>query len=454
MTAADLQARVLAGDARAIARAISAVEDAAPGATVLLAALHRQAGRATVIGVTGAAGSGKSTLVDQLIAGYRQGGARVAALAVDPSSPFTGGALLGDRIRMQRHAGDDRVFIRSLASRGHLGGLTLTTSDVVTVLDAAGFDPIIIETVGVGQGEVDVARLADTIVVVVAPGAGDDVQALKAGVMEIADLFVVNKADREGAGKVAAAIDGMLSLVDAPAGRWRPPVRSTVATSGEGVVALLETIAQHGRANPQARAERRRARDVAHLRQLVLSRLTERLSESALERAAEQVSAREMDPYRAADALAAGIAESAPAWLDHVGVATTSLADSLLVLRDELGLSSGDVEEVAPQQVRVQFVRGAAGPGQTALELIEPTSPQSTLARFLETRGPGLHHIAIRVDDLDAALQALRARGVRLVDERARAGAHGSRVAFIHPKATDGVLIELVEPGGTPRAHR
>lgn len=454
MTASDLQARVLAGDARAVARAISVVEDGDPGARELLAALHPRAGRATVVGVTGAAGSGKSTLVDQLIAVYRRGGARVAALAVDPSSPFTGGAILGDRVRMQRHAGDDRVFIRSLASRGHLGGLTRTTSDVITVLDAAGFDPILIETVGVGQGEVDVARLADTTVVVVAPGAGDDVQALKAGVMEIADLFVVNKADREGADAVAAAIDGMLSLVDTPTAGWRPPVLSTVATSGDGVAGLLDTIAQHGRANPQTRADRRRARDVEHLRQLVLSRLTERLPESTLERAAEQVFARATDPYRAADALAAGMLESAPAWLDHVGVATTSLADSLAFLRDELGLSGGDVQEVAPQEVRVQFVRGAAGTGQTALELIEPSSPQSTLARFLETRGPGLHHIAIRVEDLDAALQTLRARGVRLVDERARAGAHGSRVAFIHPKATHGVLIELVEPGGTPRAHR
>jgi LAO/AO transport system kinase len=456
MLATDLQARILAGDVRAIARAISLIEDHAPEARKLLASLHASAGRATVVGITGAPGSGKSTLVDQLIAEYRRGDARVAVLAVDPTSPFTGGALLGDRIRMQRHAGDERVFIRSVASRGHVGGVTSVTREVLTVLDAAGFNPILIETVGVGQSEVDVARLADTTVVLVAPGSGDDVQALKAGLMEIADIFVVNKADRDGADKVGAAIEGMLALVESPAVApgWRPPVLSTVATTGDGVATVAAAIAAHGETDPEARRTRRRARDATHLKQLVLSRLAERLPLADFEQAAGQVSTHAIDPWRAADALAAAITDAAPAWLDHVGVATPSLAESLSFLRDVLDLAEEPVEEIAAQQVRVQFVRGAGGAGGTAIELVEPVSALSTVARFLERRGPGLHHIAIRVADLDVTLARLRQRGVRLVDDQPRAGAHGSRVAFVHPDATHGLLIELVERAEPGRAHR
>jgi methylmalonyl-CoA epimerase len=227
-----------------------------------------------------------------------------------------------------------------------------------------------------------------------------------------------------------------------------------VATSGEGLVELLEAIARHGRANPPARAARRRARDLAHLRDLVIGRLMARLPESLLERAADETGARTTDPHRAADRLAAALTSSAPAWLDHVGVATTSLSESVRFLRDQLGGVSGEVEDVAAQHVRVQFVRGVGGSGQTAIELIEPFSDDSTLARFLATRGPGLHHIAIRVDDLDVVLERLSARGVRLVDQQPKAGAHGRRVAFIHPHAAHGVLIELVETGGHPRARR
>ena len=454
MSAAELHERVSAGDVRAVARAISKIEDGEPEATALLSVLHAHTGRATIIGVTGAAGSGKSTLVDQLIAGFRRLHARVAVLAIDPSSPFSGGAVLGDRIRMQGHAGDAQVFIRSLATRGHLGGLTVTTKDVISVLDAAGFDPILIETVGVGQGEVDIARLADTTVVVVAPGAGDDVQALKAGLMEIADLFVVNKADREGAERVVAAIEGTLSLEEPSADAWRPPVLSTVATSGTGLPELMDAIARHRAATPQLRAERRRARDAAHLRQLVTRRLTESLTGAAVNQAVDRISAREVDPYRAADALVASLVAGTPAWLDHIGIATASLSDSLAFLVDVLGLTGGSVEEVPSQQVRVQFVDRGPMHGQTALELIEPTSEGSAVARFLGTRGPGLHHIAIRVADLDRALENLLTRGVRLVDAHARTGAHGTRVAFVHPKASNGVLIELVETGGESRADR
>jgi len=194
----SLADRVRAADARAIARAISLVEDGAPAANALIAALHASGGRAYLIGVTGPPGAGKSTLVDRMTHELRAAGRRVGVIAVDPSSPFTGGAVLGDRVRMQAHANDEGVFIRSMATRGHLGGLARATGDAASVLDAAGFDPVIIETVGVGQGEVDIVRTADVSIVVAVPGAGDEVQAIKAGIMEIGDVFAINKADREG----------------------------------------------------------------------------------------------------------------------------------------------------------------------------------------------------------------------------------------------------------------
>ncbi|MHB8634042.1 MAG: methylmalonyl Co-A mutase-associated GTPase MeaB [Thermoplasmatota archaeon] len=237
---------VAAGDRRAVARLISLAEGDDDVASQALRILHRRLGRAQVVGVTGPPGSGKSTLVDRLVQEARREGLDVGVVCIDPSSPFTGGAILGDRIRMQRHAGDQKVFIRSMGSRGALGGLSHHTLEAVKILDAAGKDVVFVETVGVGQAEVDIARLADTVLVVVVPNLGDDIQTVKAGLMEIADIFVVNKADLVGADKVAAEVQASLMLAH-PAGEspWQPPVLRTVAETGKGVAELAKTIAEH-----------------------------------------------------------------------------------------------------------------------------------------------------------------------------------------------------------------
>src|SRR5688572_1854695 len=240
----DVVAGVQAGDRRALARLITLLESEDPKGHAALQALHGRLGKAHVVGVTGSPGTGKSTLVDRLIELYRRAGKTVGVVAVDPSSPFSGGAILGDRIRMQSRSTDPQVFIRSMGSRGALGGLSHHAADAVRALDAFGKDVVLVETVGVGQGEVDIVRLADTVVVVLVPNLGDDVQAVKAGIMEIADVFVVNKADLTGADKVAAEVEGSLSLAH---GRtdWIPPIQRTVAEKGEGVAAVAEAIARH-----------------------------------------------------------------------------------------------------------------------------------------------------------------------------------------------------------------
>lgn len=263
---------VLAGKRRAIARAISLVESRDPDAEDLLRTLHGHGGDAHVVGVTGSPGTGKSTLADKLITLYRQQDKRVGVIAVDPSSPFTGGAILGDRIRMQSRATDEGVYIRSMGTRGALGGLSSGTADAVKVLAAAGFDVVIVETVGVGQAEVDVVRLADTVAVVVVPGLGDDVQAVKAGVMEIADIFVVNKADLDGSDKVHSEVEAMMMLGHPDTDDfWWPPILRTVAEKGEGVTELAEAVEKH-RAWSQQSSEwerRRRRRLYAQVRDLL-----------------------------------------------------------------------------------------------------------------------------------------------------------------------------------------
>jgi LAO/AO transport system kinase len=293
---------VLAGDARAIARAISIVEDETPEAAALISQLFQRTGRAYLIGVTGAPGTGKSTLVDALTAEIRRAGLTVGVIAVDPTSPFTGGAILGDRVRMTGHAADAGVYIRSMATRGHLGGLSRTTSDAALVLDAAGKDVVIIETVGVGQDEVDIVRTADVSIVVVVPGAGDDVQAIKAGIMEIGDIFVVNKADREGADRAAQAIAANLSL-GAAASEWKPPIVKTEATRAIGVDELWRQIGRYREQTAERQADRRRERQNVRLRELLARQLVQRveaaLPSGEIERMARRVAAREIDPYSA-----------------------------------------------------------------------------------------------------------------------------------------------------------
>jgi LAO/AO transport system kinase len=435
-----LAERLLAGDIRALARALSLIENESPEAVALMRQIHPYAGRALFIGVTGAPGAGKSTLVDRLVTEFRGQGLKVGVLAVDPSSPFSGGAILGDRVRMQAHAEDAGVFIRSMATRGQLGGLARTTGEAASVLDAAGFAVVIIETVGVGQAEVDVVRTADISLVVVAPGAGDEVQALKAGIMEIADVFVVNKADREGADRTAAAIDGMLSLQTWPAGAWRPPVVQTVATSGRGVAELVQAVAQFRERTAPTALARRHARAESLLREMLNRRFQQEIEDRLVStgefaRLVDAVAERTLDPRDAAATAFRGT--EVP--LDHVGIAVRDAGEMISLLRDLFSLKTGPPEDVGDHRVR--FVET----GTAALELVEPLSDASAVAKFLSTRRSGLHHICLRVRDLDATLAALKARGIRLVDEVARPGAHGARIAFLHPSSTAGILIELKE---------
>ena len=307
---AGLVARARKGEARAVARLISLVEDAAPQLREAMAALAPYAGEAYVVGLTGSPGVGKSTSTSSLVSAYRQSGARVGVLAVDPSSPFTGGALLGDRIRMQEHATDPDVFIRSMASRGHLGGLAWATPQALRVLDAAGCDVILVETVGVGQSEVEVAGLADTTVVLLAPGMGDAIQAAKAGILEIGDVYVVNKADREGADATVRELNHMLALGERrQPGDWRPPIVKTVASRGEGVDEVMEALAKHRSwlESTSKLDERRRRRVCDEIEAIAVTALRERIGDlhgdQRLDVLAGRVLGGELDPYAAADEL-------------------------------------------------------------------------------------------------------------------------------------------------------
>jgi LAO/AO transport system kinase len=294
-----------AGDVRALARLLSLVEDESPRIRSVIKDLLPRTGGARVIGLTGAPGAGKSTVTGALLTAFRAAGHRVAVLAVDPSSPFTGGALLGDRIRMQEHATDEGVYIRSMASRGHLGGLAASTPQAVRVLDAAGFELIIIETVGVGQAEVAVASLADSVVVLLAPGMGDAVQAAKAGILEVADLFVVNKADKPDAQQVVRDVRTMVALADRADGDWKPPIVSTTATKAEGIEELTERLDQHWSwLNSTGELKRRRqARAKEELTALAFAALRGRLAASRLDELASQVADGVLDPFGAADEL-------------------------------------------------------------------------------------------------------------------------------------------------------
>ncbi|MEU5212597.1 methylmalonyl Co-A mutase-associated GTPase MeaB [Streptomyces sp. NPDC020742] len=302
------------GRPRAVARLISLVEGAAPELREVMAALAPLTGNAYVVGLTGSPGVGKSTTTSALVTAYRKAGKRVGVLAVDPSSPFSGGALLGDRVRMSEHASDPGVYIRSMATRGHLGGLAWAAPQAIRVLDAAGCDVVLVETVGVGQSEVEIASQADTSVVLLAPGMGDGIQAAKAGILEIGDVYVVNKADRDGADATARELNHMLGLGESrAAGDWRPPIVKTVAARGEGVEEVVEALEKH-RAWMEERgvlAERRRARAAHEVETIAVTALRERIGDlrgdRRLEALAERIVAGETDPYRAADELVDGV---------------------------------------------------------------------------------------------------------------------------------------------------
>jgi LAO/AO transport system kinase len=372
----DLAEKVLAGDLRALARAASLIENQALDADALLRQLVPHTGRALILGVTGAPGAGKSTLVDRMITLLRAEGKSLGVIAVDPSSPVSGGAILGDRIRMQQHHADPGVFIRSMATRGIPGGIARATADLTNLLDAAGRDVVIIETVGVGQSEVEIARLAQVTILVLVPGTGDDVQAMKAGIMEIADIFVINKADLPGVEKLAQELHNVAGD--------RPVVR-TVASEGQGVAEVI--------------AAARECKKEAHLQPVPVG------------------------PR-----------------IDHLGIAVRSLDQALKFYEDQLGLKTAMRELVAQEKVNVAMLPL----GDPRIELLEPSEPDSVIAKFIEKRGEGLHHVALKVPDLNAAVARLKAAGARLLNEP-RPGAGGHIYVFVHPASTGGVLLELIQ---------
>jgi LAO/AO transport system kinase len=384
----DWARRIAEGDVRALARAATAVENRDPKAQPLLRELAPFAGRAAVIGITGPPGAGKSTLVDALARALRKENHTVGIVAVDPTSRMTGGAILGDRIRMQDHHADPGIFIRSMATRGATGGLARATADLVRLLDAAGKEFVLIETVGVGQDEVEIAGLAQIVIVVLVPGMGDDVQAIKAGIMEIADIYVVNKADHPGVEQVEREIQGMLGLANRH-DRWTPPIVRTVATEGKGIPELLAAIRKFQTAGGKRRA---------------------------LEAGASQYT------------------------IDHLGVAVRSIDEALRFYESLLGMQVSQRETVEQEKVNVAMLP-LGGP---RLELLEASDPSSVIAKFIEKRGEGLHHVALKVPDLHAAVEKLKAAGARLLNEP-RPGAGGHTYVFVHPNSTGGVLLELIQ---------
>jgi len=417
----QLIAGLRGGETRALARAVSLVEDGAAEARELLGwceeVLRPRTGRALRVGITGPAGAGKSTLVDALTKELRSQGRRVGIVAVDPSSPFSGGAILGDRIRLGEFAGDTGVYMRSMATRGHLGGLARSTDDVLQVIEASwpegreeGLgersrrDVLLIETTGVGQGEIEVVGLADVVAVVLVPGMGDSIQSLKAGVLEIASVFVLNKADREGIERLEQEIQEMLGLsAVVSAGREVPAIVRTVATSGAGVGELLNEF--DGLAETKKRGLG--------------------VASGVWNQTAQEVLCGEGGPV-----------------LDHIGIAVRSIAEAGK-LYAALGAAVSEIEEVAQEKVRVQMLQV----GESRIELLEATEADSAVGRFLVKRGEGIHHIALRVADLGAALEKLKIEGVRLVSEAIQVGAGGHRYVFVHPSSANGVLLELVESG-------
>jgi LAO/AO transport system kinase len=372
------------GSRRAISKSITLVENGGARAQALLDALRDSAPRpvAKRIGFTGPPGAGKSTLVNRIIEYYISSKRKVGAIAVDPSSPFSGGAILGDRIRMDALAGAENVFFRSLGSRGAVGGLSKACAGAASVLEACGYDPVILETVGVGQSEIEIARLADIVVVVMAPGLGDEVQSIKAGILEIGDIYAVNKSDLPGADRTAHELRAALDA----------PVIMVSAVSGDGIEALTNEI-DALIATPVKRKIWKEIQNMTAMR------------------------------------------------IDHVGVAVNSIDESLAFYEETLGIKAKGFEEVGEQKTMVAFLPG----GDSEIELLESTEPDGPVARYIKKNGEGVQHIAVCVENLELALAEMKEKGVRLIDETPRYGAGGARIAFVHPSAAHGVLLELCE---------
>ena len=450
--AVDLIDGILKGETRSIARAITAVENGDATAAELMKAVFPKTGNALVIGITGAPGAGKSSLVDKLALYYKQKGDRIGIVCVDPSSPFSGGAILGDRIRMATLGLDKNVFIRSMATRGNLGGLSRSTVDAVAILDAAGFDKVIVETVGVGQDEVEIVKTADVSVVVLVPGMGDDIQAIKAGIMEIGDVFVINKADREGVLRTQKELESLLTLAHRP-DFWDPPIVNTVATENKGIEDLSTAIESYRvfQSAGDANLTRRQAIARWRLTEVLQERLLRDVlgktgAEEELERLAGEIAEKKTDVYSAVEELVGRPVDPArkatqPRYINHLGIATRNIDDGLRFWADALGLENVHTEIVKDQKVRVAMLPI----GESRIELLEPTSEDSPISKFLEKRGGGVHHIAVEVENIEAMLAILKEKGVRLIDETPRIGAEGSLVAFIHPSSANGVLLELVQ---------
>ncbi|MEP7271648.1 MAG: methylmalonyl Co-A mutase-associated GTPase MeaB [Acidobacteriota bacterium] len=455
--------RILGRDLRAVARAITSAENDTALGRAILRGLFPHTGRGLTVGITGAPGAGKSSLVDRLAFHYREQGKSVGIIAVDPSSPFSGGALLGDRIRMQGFANDPDVFIRSMATRGNLGGLARSTVDAVAVLDAAGYDRILVETVGVGQGEVDIVKAADVSVVVLVPGMGDDIQAIKAGIMEIGDVFVINKAERQGVERTERELISLLEMSQRPDG-WTPPIVRTVAIQDRGILELIAAIENYSAFRiDQPAAQGRRTSIVEHrlielLRESLLNRvLREALPAGHLATMASAITNRERDPYSVVEEIIDQVQiaqnlkpqssedsrENSVSRIQHLGVAVTSIEDALAFWRDGLGLEQGEMEIVEDQGVKTAMLPI----GESRIELLEPTGAETAVGKFLAKRGQGIHHVCVEVAEVAQMLAKLKGLGIRLIDEEPRRGAGGSIVAFIHPASTGGVLVELVQRG-------
>lgn len=452
---------IIQRDPRAVARAISQIENDSPSATAILKALFKHTAdkerRGLIVGLTGAPGAGKSSLVDKLALHYRAQDKTVGIVAVDPSSPFSGGALLGDRIRMQALATDPNVFIRSMATRGNLGGLARATVDAVTVLEAAGYERVLVETVGVGQDEVDIVKAADVSVVVLVPGMGDDIQAIKAGIMEIGDLFVINKAEREGVERTERELMMLLEMTARPDG-WHPPIIRTVAIENRGIDELAEAIEKYAAFRRQSNSSFERRRAVAENRIVELLRerllrlaLGESLGGKDLSALAAEVATRQRDPYTIVEEIIGRMnpahhmtpdnKEISPDGVSHLGIAVSSIDEALNFWRDGLGLELREIEIVEDQGVRVAMLPI----GETRIELLESLGPDTPIGKFIAKRGPGIHHVCVEVADINQQLAQLKTRGIRLIDEQPRPGAGGHLVAFIHPASTGGVLVELTQ---------